>query len=303
MYCIETQNLSYKYPSNASVLELLNLQVPYGSIYGFLGPNGSGKTTTLKLVLGLLQKQEGSIYVFNKPFETNRKEILRKTGSLIEVPSLYAHLTATENLEIWQKIYRCPAKRIDEVLSLVGLSGTGRKTTAKFSLGMKQRLSIAVALLHSPELLILDEPTNGLDPNGISDIRNLLKSINAIYNTTVIVSSHLLTEIEKLVTHVGILNKGKLLFQGTLDTLQSGTTLSGGIAFATSDNIKAMTVLTGLNYAPALKNDVVVLPPSGTDEIAFINQLLVTNNIGVHQITTLKTDLESVFMELTSDKL
>ena len=150
----------------------INLRVEFGSIYGFLGPNGAGKTTTLRLVLGLLKKQRGSIRVFGQKFDDDRVQILSRIGSLIESPSIYGHLTAAENLKLLQKIYQCPKARIAEVLELVGLANTGKKKAGQFSLGMKQRLSIAIALLHSPTLLILDEPTNGLDPNGIIEIRN-----------------------------------------------------------------------------------------------------------------------------------
>ena len=176
MLCIETNNLSYKFlgTDSVAVLNKINLQVPEGSIFGFLGPNGAGKTTTLRLLLGLLKKQSGTIKIFDKQFDTSRIEILKDIGSLIESPSLYAHLTATENLFILQKIYQCPKTRIQEVLKIVGLSDTGHKKAGEFSLGMKQRLSIAVALLHNPTLLILDEPTNGLDPNGIIEIRELM---------------------------------------------------------------------------------------------------------------------------------
>jgi ABC-type multidrug transport system ATPase subunit len=175
MNCIETKDLSYKFSENETVLDKINLCVPEGSIYGFLGPNGAGKTTTLRLVLGLLKKQIGFISIFNKAFDEHRIEILQNTGSLIESPSIYAHLTAAENLNLLQKVYQCPKERINEVLEIVGLLHTGKKKAGKFSLGMKQRLSIAIALLHNPSLLILDEPTNGLDPNGILEVRELLK--------------------------------------------------------------------------------------------------------------------------------
>ena len=177
MYCIETINLSHKFSADEKVLNNVNLQVEEGTIYGFLGPNGAGKTTTLKLILGLLKKQQGEILVFGKPFQQNRIEILKNIGSMIESPSIYGHLTAIENLRILQKVYQCPKQRITEVLDLVDLANTGNKKTSNFSLGMKQRLAIAIALLHSPKLLILDEPTNGLDPNGILEIRELLQNL------------------------------------------------------------------------------------------------------------------------------
>jgi len=202
------------------VLDRIGLRVPAGSIYGFLGPNGAGKTTTLRLVLGLLRKQSGRIEVFGKAFETDRLGILGRTGSLIESPSLYASLTAEENLRVWQKVYRCPEKRIDEVLVLTGLAETGRKRAGRFSLGMKQRLAIAIALLNDPALLILDEPTNGLDPEGIVAMRELFRMLNRERQVTILISSHLLGEMEKLITHAGIIHKGRLLFQGSLEELR-----------------------------------------------------------------------------------
>ncbi|HEY4107639.1 ABC transporter ATP-binding protein [Puia sp.] len=218
---LETTGLSHRFSGDAPVLSGLDLRVPERSIYGFLGPNGAGKTTTLRLVLGLLKKQQGEIRVFGKPFAENRMAILPKLGSLIESPSVYSQLTAVENLRVLQKIYRCPPDRIGHVLRLTGLADTGKKKAGRFSLGMKQRLGIAIALLNDPALLILDEPTNGLDPEGIIEMRELFRELNR-QGVTLLVSSHLLAEMEKLVTHLGIIHKGQLLFQGTLETLREG---------------------------------------------------------------------------------
>jgi len=203
------------------VLSEVGLRVPTGSIYGFLGPNGAGKTTTLRLILGLLKKQQGEISIFGRSFAAHRLEILSRVGSLIESPSLYAQLTAAENLRVLQKVYRCPENRIAHVLQLTGLTDTGKKKAGKFSLGMKQRMGIAIALLNDPALLILDEPTNGLDPEGIIEMRALLRQLQQ-QGVTILVSSHLLGEMEKLITHAGIIHKGRLLFQGTLEELREG---------------------------------------------------------------------------------
>jgi ABC-2 type transport system ATP-binding protein len=219
--CLETAGLSHRFSREAPVLSDLDLRVPKGSIYGFLGPNGAGKTTTLRLVLGLLKKQQGDIRVFGKPFASHRLEILSKVGSLIESPSVYSQLTAVENLRVLQKAYRCPKDRIGHVLQLTGLANTGKKKAGKFSLGMKQRLGIAIALLNDPALLILDEPTNGLDPEGIIEMRALLRQLQQ-QGVTILVSSHLLGEMEKLITHAGIIHKGRLLFQGKLEELREG---------------------------------------------------------------------------------
>jgi lantibiotic transport system ATP-binding protein len=219
-YILETTGLSHQFSPRQPVLEEVGLRVPQGSIYGFLGPNGAGKTTTLRLVLGLLKKQKGQIFFFGRPFESHRISTLQRVGSLIENPSVYGHLTAEENIRVFQKVYRCPPDRIRIVLRETGLSDTGRKKASQFSLGMKQRLGIAIALLNEPELLILDEPTNGLDPWGIIAMRELLLSLNREKGTTILISSHLLSEINKLVTHAGVISKGRLVFQGTMEELK-----------------------------------------------------------------------------------
>lgn len=219
-YSLETDGLSHRF-SRTLVLDQIGLRVPEGSIYGFLGPNGAGKTTTLRLVLGLLGKQQGRILFFGKPFEEHRVATLKKLGTLIESPSVYAQLTAAENLAVWQQLYRCPKERIATVLQWVGLTDTGRKKAGHFSMGMKQRLGIAVALLNDPALLVLDEPTNGLDPGGMKEVRELLQRLNRDQGVTILLSSHLLYEMEKLVTHTGIINKGRLIFQGPLHELKS----------------------------------------------------------------------------------
>jgi len=300
MYCLYTNNLTHRFSGNEMALSKVNLQVPDGSIYGFLGPNGAGKTTTLRLVLGLLQKQEGIIEIFGKSFQRNRIEILKKVGSLIETPSLYGQLTAVENLTVWQSIYQCPKQRINEVLGLVDLNNTGKKKASQFSLGMKQRLSIAVALLNSPSLLILDEPTNGLDPNGIIEMRGLLRKLNEEQGITVLVSSHLLSEIEKLVTHVGIINKGKLLFQGTLNELVSKQQQSSALFFDTNENNRALQILNDHNFPAHTAKDKIVLPVLSRQTIARINQQLVENGIEVYEITVVKNDLESIFVDLVN---
>jgi ABC-2 type transport system ATP-binding protein len=280
------------------VLNKVNLQVPNGSIYGFLGPNGAGKTTTLRLILGLLRKQAGTISIFGKPFFENRISILQNIGSLIESPSLYGHLTAVENLRIQQVLYQCPKSRILDVLNTVGLSNTGKKKAGQFSLGMKQRLSIAVALLHNPSLLILDEPTNGLDPNGIIEIRDLIKKINRELNITILISSHLLSEIEKIVTHVGVINKGNILFQGKLSELQTKQNLGASIQIKTNNNIAAVNMLEAAGFPAVLDHEKIILPKIQEAQIAALNIQMVQQNIEVYQISHHQNDLESIFIDL-----
>src|SRR5829696_2449974 len=259
MQAIATIGLSHKFSAEA-VLDDVNLAVPTGSIYGFLGPNGAGKTTTLRLILGLLKTQRGAIRVFGKPFE---KESLRRIGSMIESPSIYDHLTAAENLRVLQLIHRCPESRIGEVLEIVGLAHTGTKRAKQFSLGMRQRLGIAAALLHRPSLIILDEPTNGLDPSGIIEIRNLLIELNRRDGCTIVVSSHLLAEVQRVATHVGVLGKGKLLFEGTLDDLRHRRQDVLSVRLSTSDNAAALRAIDGDLDAQVLDGEIVLPALSG----------------------------------------
>jgi ABC-type multidrug transport system ATPase subunit len=305
MYCLETDRLSHSFTGNRPVLNDIRLQVPEGSIYGFLGANGAGKTTTLRLVLGLLTPKQGKIFLFGEPFERNRVAILRRVGSLIETPSLYGHLSAFENLDLWRRIYRSPKERMQEVLDLVGLPGTGNKKTGRFSLGMKQRLGIAIALLNDPSLLILDEPTNGLDPNGIIEIRELLKRLNQERGITILLSSHLLSEIEKLVTHVGIINKGSLLFQGTLEELIHQQRSGSVVVWETSDALRALKVMKdclsgegAMAGVVRIENGKVVMPLVAKEAIAILNRQLMGEGIDVYEISPVKNDLETIFIDL-----
>lgn len=300
-YAIETEKLTHWFSKNETVLDQLDIQVPKGSIYGFLGPNGAGKTTTIRLVLGLLKKQAGKISILGKSFDQSRIEILKQIGSLIETPSLYGHLTARGNLKVLQQIYQCPEARIEKVLGQVGLSDTGKKKASQFSLGMKQRLSIAIALLHQPSLLILDEPTNGLDPNGILEMRELLRKINQEEKITVFISSHLLSEIEKLVTHLGIINKGKLVFQGTLNELMQKQEQSSFIRIGTTNNAKAIQIAQRENIPVCIDQNKLSLQLLSNEKISFLNRKMIEAGIDVYEISSAKNDLESIFMNLTNE--
>ncbi|UFH57631.1 ABC transporter ATP-binding protein [Spirosoma sp. KNUC1025] len=233
-YAIQTQQLSYCHGQQL-IVDNLNLQVPVGSIFGFLGPNGSGKTTTIRLLLGLIRLTNPGIQLFGQDIRDERLSILRKVGALIEAPVLYPHLTGYENLQIGQLARQVGRNQIDCVLDMVDLTQDATKQVERYSLGMRQRLGIALALLGNPDLLILDEPTNGLDPSGIRDIRRLLVDLSQVHGKTVFISSHLLSEMEKLVTHVGILNRGHLLFQGPLTQLHHD--FSAGISVQTLEDI------------------------------------------------------------------
>jgi lantibiotic transport system ATP-binding protein len=297
MPVIETEALTHHFGDQA-VLRGVNLVVPDGAIYGFLGPNGAGKTTTLKLLLGLLKRQRGSIRIFGRPLERDRLEILRQIGSSIESPSIYGHLTAVENLDVWRRVIGCPRTRIRAALDSVGLADTGRKRARQFSLGMKQRLSIAVALLHEPSLLILDEPTNGLDPQGILEMRTLFERLNRDRGITILVSSHILSEIERLVTHVGIIHRGTLRFQGPLDSLRERQHASTYTAVDTGDNGRALDIARELGLDGRVEGGRVRLPALSRDDTGRLTAALATGGIAIYEVSTIRTDLERIFFEL-----
>ena len=218
-YIITTEQLTKKYKNYVSVNNV-SLHIRKGSIYGFLGPNGAGKSTTMKMLLGLTAPTKGSFAIDGRHFPEDRIDILKEVGSFIESPSFYANLTGRENLDIIRRILGLPETSVDDALELVGLEEFGGRLAKKYSLGMKQRLGLAGALLGRPPVLILDEPTNGLDPSGIHEIRNLVKSLPDLYDCTIMISSHMLSEIELMADDIGILNHGNLLFEGSLEDLR-----------------------------------------------------------------------------------
>ncbi|GAA4924182.1 ABC transporter ATP-binding protein [Mucilaginibacter defluvii] len=294
---ISTQNLTFNF-GNQKVVNSLSLQVPQGSIYGFLGPNGAGKTTTIKLLLNLLKTDEGSISVFGKDLKSNRIEILSKTGSLIEQPAIYLHLTGRENLVNRAGLLQLPIRRVDEMLELVQLKHAANKKAGQYSLGMKQRLGIALALLSDPELLILDEPTNGLDPNGIIEIRELLINLTRQHGKTVFISSHLLSEIERMATHVGIINNGSMLFQGSIAELEA---LNQALLLIEVNNtVDAANLLKRHQYEVAQVTETLVgLSYLSKQQSGEINTLLVNNGYTVYSIGKQQQDLETLFLSIT----
>ena len=223
---IETRNLTKTY-GRFTAVSGLNLHVPRNCVYGFLGPNGAGKSTTMKMFLGLTRPSGGTFVMDGKQYPQDRVEILKETGSFIEAPSFYGNLTGEENLDILRRILGLPKSAVEDALELTGLTPYRKRLARKYSLGMKQRLGLAGALLGRPPLLILDEPTNGLDPSGIHEIRSLIRSLPEQFDCTVLVSSHLLAEIELMADFVGILNHGHLLFEGTLEELRQSAAERG----------------------------------------------------------------------------
>ena len=225
-YMITTEHLTKKYKNFVSVNHV-SLHIRKGSIYGFLGPNGAGKSTTMKMLLGLTVPTKGSFSIDGKHFPEDRMDILKEIGSFIEAPSFYANLTGRENLDVIRRILGLPKESVEDALQLVGLAEFGDRLAKKYSLGMKQRLGLAGALLGRPPILILDEPTNGLDPSGIHEIRELVKSLPGLYDCTILISSHMLSEIELMADDIGILNHGRLLFEGSLDELRQTAVKTG----------------------------------------------------------------------------
>lgn len=297
---IETFTLTKKY-GPACAVDNLNLKVPEGSIYGFLGPNGAGKTTTMKLILGLIKPTAGSISLNGiTVIDKNRLDVLAQTGSLIESPSYYGHLTGRENLQIIAMLKNVPDKEIDEVLHIVRMENQQHKKVSHYSLGMKQRLGLACALLGRPNVLLLDEPTNGLDPAGIQEMRELICSLPSQYGMTVLISSHLLSEIEQIATYTGILNSGKMIFQGELEELQMHSKRE--LLLRTQDNGAALTLLKERQLACHLQGGQIVLPDLSDERMAGLVALIVREGIGVLRIEEKQKNLEDIFLSLTGKR-
>ena len=297
---IKTTGIDFSYSKGRNDISNLNLEVPQGSIYGFLGPNGSGKTTTIRILLGLLKPKKGTVYLFDKEFVSNRVSSLDKLGALVETPSLYENLTAFENLKVAAYLKNCFDK--NEALKLlekVKLDAVAHKRVKTFSLGMKQRLGIAIALLNNPKLIILDEPTNGLDPEGITEMRTFLKELNTIDGITIFISSHLLSEIEKTCTHIGILQEGKLVFQGSLETLKKTQNDSVQIEVEVNDIETTTKYLKDKNVSfTNSTSNIMIIDLKGKDEIPNLMQNLKDAGITVYQFT-IKNQLEDLFINLT----
>lgn len=300
-YAIETHKLSKLYGKELKVKNL-SLSIPSGCVYGFLGPNGAGKTTTMKMMLGLIKPTNGEVLMMGHPMnKANRISILRQTGSLIETPSYYGHLTGKENLEIVCQLKNVPYTEINEVLEIVKMTQYKNQKTAEYSLGMKQRLGIACALLGHPKVLLLDEPTNGLDPAGIQEIRELICELPKQYGITVLVSSHLLSEIDQMANVVGIIDHGELLFQNDLTKLhaQSKPTLH----IKTMDDVAAKQLLLRSNIDCERSADQLIMPYVPDDKIAFAIELLVQHQIGVTRIEEHQRSLEDIFLDITERRI
>ena len=292
---VRTAGLTKRY-GNVAVVSDLNLAVPEGSVYGFLGPNGAGKSTTMKILLGLVHPTHGSQQVLGREMTpTNRLDILSEVGSLIESPSCYPHLTACENLDIVRRLRSLSPDDIDEVLSIVRLDDptTQKKRVGHFSLGMKQRLGIAAALMGHPRLLLLDEPTNGLDPSGIHEIRTLIRDLPRRFGCTVIVSSHLLSEIDQMADQVGIIRQGQMVWQGSIADLHARA--RRWLVMRTTDNLRAQSLLAGA----VADGSWLRIPALADDEAGRASLSLAQSGIGVVRLEERSESLEDIFLKLT----
>ena len=296
---VETTNLTKRYGGTRAVNQV-SLSVPEGRVYGFIGPNGAGKSTTMKMLLGLVKPTAGEIRLFGKPMSNqNRLELLRQTGSLIESPSCYAHLTGEENLQIVAQLKNVPKQDIDRVLEIVELTGSRKRPVKQYSLGMRQRLGIAQALLGNPGLLILDEPTNGLDPSGIQQMRSLIRDMPNRCGATVVISSHLLSEMEQTVDQVGIINHGQLLFQGALTALRQHS--QGDISLRVLRPERAMPILGTLAEADR-EPGVFRLPAMAEELLAQLVRRLAAEGAGVVELNRHTKSLEEIFLSLTGEE-
>ncbi len=299
-FAIETNNLNYSFSKYHKAVNNLSLQVPQGSIFGFLGPNGAGKTTTMRMLTGILPSEKDNIFLMGKNLMQTMPKVFEEIGSLVETPSLYLHLNGYDNLKIICILREIKYDRINSILELVGLLQDGKRKVQEYSLGMKQRLGIAMALLSNPKLLLLDEPVNGLDPAGIVEVRELLKKLNREQNITIFISSHLLNEIEKICTHVSIIHKGILKFQGKLSDLQESEELLNEVTFTLDDALISESIIQQkFNSAKAINQKSITINFENENEIPEINKWLVENGINVLGINT-KLGLEDWFMKITS---
>jgi ABC-type multidrug transport system ATPase subunit len=298
MHAIETAELTKRF-RDVTAVDGVDLAVPERSVYGFLGPNGAGKTTTIRMLLGLLRPTRGSARLLGRDITRERLAALTEVGAMVETPSLYDHLSGRGNVEITRVLRNLPRSETDRVLALVGLAGAQGRAAGKYSQGMRQRLALARALLGSPRLLILDEPTNGLDPDGIQEIRELVRGLPAQMGATVFLSSHLLSEVEQTATHVGVMSKGKLVLQ---DALANVLGEERTIDFDVDEPARAEALLAEAKPGallsiggPTLQ---LRLPTEGdaSREIAAVNALLVKADIGVFRIAPRPRTLEDVYM-------
>ncbi|AOT72606.1 ABC transporter ATP-binding protein [Geosporobacter ferrireducens] len=293
-YIIETSGLTRRFGEHVSV-DHIDLRVPEGKIYGFLGANGAGKTTTIRMLLSLIHSDEGSIQIMGRSLRRDREAILRNVGSLVESPSYYRHLSAYKNLKIISELMGLPERNISEVLDTVRLTPYAQQTVKGYSLGMKQRLGIAQALIRKPRILILDEPINGLDPAGIQEIRNLMLSLSHEQGITIFLSSHILSEIQSISDYVGIIQNGKLIFQDRIEELKKNSQTR--LSIITDHPDEAYRALSAHGAEVELKNNELLIPITEGMSQAEIFKLL--QPYSVQHVSEHTASLEDIFLQLT----
>ena len=296
-YLIETRGLRRRFGAQVAVDDL-NLLVPAAGVYGFLGPNGAGKTTAIRMLLGLIRPDAGEVRLFGQPLRSNHRALMSRVGALVEAPSLYPHLTGRENLEVTRRLLGAPRKLIDFALETVRMTRDANRRVREYSMGMRQRLGLALALLNKPDLLILDEPTNGLDPAGIHEMRDLIRRLPDEFGVTVFLSSHLLSEVEQIAGHIGIIHESKLLFQGTLAELQrkQQTELTVGV---TSQD-EAIDCLVNAGWSVQRRDGLLTVSAAVPEDAVKVNRLLVDHRLDVFHLALSQRSLEDIFLTLTS---
>ncbi len=277
----------------------LDLRVPAGSVTAFLGPNGAGKTTTIRLLLGLLRADGGRVDLFGVPLAESREALLRRIGALVETPALYRHLSGRDNLELSRRRLGLSPARIDHVLDTVDLTKDAGRSVGQYSLGMRQRLGLALALLTEPELLILDEPTNGLDPAGIREMRSLVQRFPTEYGMTVFLSSHLLAEVEQVSDHLAVIDRGRLVFQGSIEELRAAR--RGEIAVGVDRGDEAAVALQRHGWTVAFDDSMLRVEAAGREDAATICRQLIEAGFAVHHLSEESASLEATFLDLTGD--
>lgn len=298
-HIIQTNSLSFSFGRH-KVLKNIDLRVPSGSIFGFLGPNGAGKSTTIKTLIGLLKTEPGMIRIFGKDLNSNKMNILNRIGAMVEAPSLYDHLDAYGNLQLTARLRNLPPNRIKSLLETVSLTQDAHRPVKHYSTGMKQRLSLAIALLAEPELLILDEPINGLDPNGIMEMRQLLLRVNQEQNCTILLSSHILSEIEKLCSDLAIINSGTIAYQGSMQTLLNMATGKEVLKMHLNNAVRAQQILNG-RFESAIKGQNLNVTVNGKQETSLIIRLLIENGIDIYSAEREYSGLEASFFHLLNE--
>lgn len=297
-YLIETRGLTRRFGSQLAVDEL-NLLVPAAGVYGFLGPNGAGKTTAIRMLLGLIRPNAGEVRLFGESLNGNQQLLMRRVGALVEAPSLYPHLTGRENLEVTRRLLGSDRNLIGLALATVKLTKDADRRVREYSLGMRQRLGLALALLNKPDLLILDEPTNGLDPAGIHEMRDLIRHLPEEFGVTVFLSSHLLGEVEQIATHIGIIHEGQLLFQGALVELQSKQQMRLIVGVKQVHEATEFLVNTGWSVQRCV-DDLLSVSTKAPDDAMRINKLLVDRGVDVFHLAVSQQSLENIFLNLTN---